>query len=134
MSLLVDTSVWSLSLRRESSEIPEVLELRRALAGGDLVITTGIIIQELLQGLVTDASRLQVRDRMSRMSHVAADLDDHLHAAEAFVECRRRGVQLGSVDALLASLCIRRGLTLLTTDHDFHSAAPHLGLRVWRPT
>lgn len=134
MSLLVDTSVWSLSLRREPPETPELFELRRALAGGDLVVTTGIIIQELLQGLVTDASRLIVRDRMSRISQIAADLDDHLHAADAFVECRRRGVQLGSIDALLASLCIRRGLTLLTTDRDFNHAAPHLGLRVWRPT
>lgn len=132
MSLLVDTSVWSLSLRREPPDHPELLELRRALAGGDLVVTTGIIIQELLQGLVSDASRTRIRDRMSRISQVAADLDDHLDAAEAFVKCRRRGVQLGSVDALLASLCIRRGLTLLTTDRDFLHAAPHLGLRVWR--
>ena len=134
MSLLVDTSVWSLSLRRDSREIPELLELRRALAGYDLVVTTGIIVQELLQGLVTDVSRSRVRDRMSRISHVAAELDDHLDAAEAFVACRRRGVQLGSVDALLATICIRRGLTLLTTDRDFHHAAPHLALRIWQPT
>jgi predicted nucleic acid-binding protein len=134
VSLLVDTSVWSLSLRRDSPEVPELLELRRALAGGDLVVTTGMIIQELLQGLVTEASRSSVRDRMSRISHVAAELDDHLAAAEAFVECRRRGVQLGSVDALLAAICVRRGLSLLTTDRDFHHAAPHLGLRIWLPT
>jgi predicted nucleic acid-binding protein len=134
MSLLVDTSVWSLSLRRDAPDVPELGELRRALAGSDLVVTTGIIVQELLQGLVNDASRTIVRDRMSRISQVAVDLEDHLDAAEAFVECRRRGIQLGSVDALLTSLCIRRGLTLLTTDRDFHHAAPHLGLRVWRPT
>jgi predicted nucleic acid-binding protein len=133
MSLLVDTSVWSLSLRRDAPDVPELHELRRALGGSDLVATTGIVVQELMQGLVSEAARTQIRDRLSRLSHITTTLDDHLHAAEAFIECRRRGVQLATVDALLAALCVRRGLTLLTTDRDFVHAAPILGLRVWRP-
>lgn len=133
MSVLVDTSVWSLSLRRDSPDVPEVHALRHALAGDDLVVTTGIVVQELLQGLVSEDARTQIRDRMSRLSRISADIDDHSDAAEAFVACRRRGVQLGTVDALIAALCIRRGLALLTTDRDFHHAAPILGLKVWRP-
>lgn len=133
MSLLVDTSVWSLSLRRDPPPLPELQELRRALGGSDLVVTTGIVIQELLQGLVSDASRALTRDRMSRMVQVVATADDHADAAEAYVECRRRGVQIGTVDAILATLCIRHGLMLLTTDRDFVHAAPVLGLRLWRP-
>lgn len=133
MSLLVDTSVWSLALRQDSADLPEVHELRRALGGSDLVRTTGIVLQELLQGLVSSTSRARMRDRLSRLSSVSVDLDDHLAAADAFVACRRRGVQLGTVDSLLAALCVRHGLTLLTTDRDFAYAAPILGLRVWRP-
>jgi len=133
MTLLVDTSVWSLSLRREAPSLPELDELRRALAGDDLVVTTGVVIQELLQGLISDAARALTRDRMSRMAQVSVDLDDHAAAAHAFIECRRNGVQVGTVDALLAALCIRRGLTLLTTDRDFLHAAPVIGLDVWRP-
>lgn len=109
-------------------------ELRDALGGNDLVVTTGVVIQELLQGIVSDAARTVTRDRMSRMALVTADLDDHAHAAQAFIDCRRQGVQLGTVDALLAALCIRRDLTLLTTDRDFIHAAPVLGLRVWQPS
>lgn len=134
MTVLVDTSVWSLSLRREPPRLPELAELRRALAGSDLVVTTGIVVQELLQGLVSAESRTIVRERMSRLGRVRVELDDHLAAAEAHVECRRRGVQLGTVDALLAALCIRRGLTMLTADRDFLHAAPLLGLSVWRPS
>lgn len=133
MSLLVDTSVWSLSLRHDAPDVPELHELRRALGGADLVTTTGIVVQELMQGLVSETARIQIRDRMSRLNRVSAELDDHLDAAEAFVACRRRGVQLGTVDALIATLCVRHGLTLLTTDRDFHHAAPIVGLRVWRP-
>src|SRR5690606_20606805 len=116
MTLLVDTSVWSLSLRRDPPALPEIDELRRALSGDDLVLTTPVIIQEVLQGLMSDASRATVAERMSRLGRVGAHLDDHLAAAEAFTECRRRGLQLGTIDALLAALCLCHGLTLLTTD------------------
>jgi len=49
MSLLVDTSVWSLALRRDAPQpAPEVDALRQALLGTDQVLTTGLILQELL--------------------------------------------------------------------------------------
>jgi hypothetical protein len=53
MSFPVDTSVWSLALRRdaEASE-PEVQVLKDALFGTEVVVTTGLILQELLQGVV----------------------------------------------------------------------------------
>ncbi len=51
MSLFVDTSVWSLALRRDApQEGSEVRRLREALAGGETVYTTGLVLQELLQG------------------------------------------------------------------------------------
>ena len=46
MSLLVDASVWSLALRRDTlPEAPEVRPLHDALTGGDIVATTGIVRQ-----------------------------------------------------------------------------------------
>ena len=51
MTLLVDTSVWSLAFRRDVKAIePEVDALKEALAGSDVVVTTGLVLQELLQG------------------------------------------------------------------------------------
>ncbi|MEE8130623.1 MAG: hypothetical protein V3T48_10055 [Vicinamibacterales bacterium] len=51
MSLFVDTSVWSLALRRDSSgDGPERGRLREALASQEVVYTTGLVLQELLQG------------------------------------------------------------------------------------
>jgi len=57
--------------------------------------------------------------------------EDHVSAAEIRNTCRRAGVQLGTVDALLAQLCISNGLTPLTTDQDFSHAAQHIKLKVW---
>lgn len=52
MSWLVYTSVWSLALRRDSGlqDHPETVALKEALLGTDPVYTTGLILQELLQG------------------------------------------------------------------------------------
>ncbi|GDX95400.1 hypothetical protein LBMAG47_10640 [Planctomycetia bacterium] len=45
---------------------------------------------------------------------------------------RYLGAQIGSIDALLAQLCMRHQLTLLTTAQDFIPAARHCRLRIWR--
>jgi predicted nucleic acid-binding protein len=134
MSLLVDTSVWSLALRRDRPQpVPEVEELIRALGGTDIVVTTGLILQELLQGAVAERTRGQIIDRFASMPLVEPTRDDYVEAAALRNVCRATGVQLGTVDALIARLAIRDGHRLLTTDRDFDHAAPHIGLSIWRP-
>ncbi len=132
MTLLVDTSVWSLALRRdaEASE-PEVQILKDVLMGADVVVTTGLVLQELLQGFTGPKARAQLIERFASLPLLQPDRDDHIAAAELRNTCRRAGVQVGTIDALLARLCIRHDLTLLTTDNDFVLAARHCSLRVW---
>ncbi len=133
MTLLVDTSVWSLALRRDPGPIgPEVGELRRALEGGDLVVATGLILQELLQGFSGPRARRQIIERFDALPLLNPGRDDYIQAAELRNRCRRAGIQLGTIDALIAQLCVRHQLTLLSTDRDFVLAASHSRLRVWR--
>ena len=132
MTIFVDTSVWSLALRRDIVERrPEVDALQFAILEGDPLVTTGLVVQELLQGIGTPKSRALVLARLSSLPCLQAEREDHVDAASLRNECRRHGVQLGTVDALLAQLCVRHRLTMLTTDQDFVSAAPHCGLRLW---
>jgi predicted nucleic acid-binding protein len=132
--LLVDTSVWSLALRRDVvGAQPEVLYLEQALVGSQTVVTTGLVLQELLQGFSGPKARAQIIDRFSLLQLVQPDRQDHVDAAALRTACRRGGVQIGTIDALLAQLCIRHQLTLLTTDRDFAHAARHCRLRIWRP-
>jgi predicted nucleic acid-binding protein/antitoxin component of MazEF toxin-antitoxin module len=49
----------------------------------------------------------------------ALDRADAAQAARLQVDLRRRGWQLGTVDALIATVALRYDLTLLTTDQDF---------------
>lgn len=134
MSLLVDTSVWSLAFRRDQVALaPQVHALREALEGGDTVLATGLILQELLQGFAGPRARKEIIERFAELPLLAPDREDHIAAAGLRNRCRRAGVQVGTIDAVLAQLCIRHELTLLTTDNDFTLAARHCPLRVWRP-
>jgi predicted nucleic acid-binding protein len=132
VSLFVDTSVWSLALRRDQpAGGAEVGVVVRALESGEALLTTGLVLQELLQGFAGPKSRSQIVERFSALPLVVPDRDDHIQAAELRNHCRRKGVQIGTIDAVLAQLCIRHDLTMLTADHDFTRVAEHSGLKVW---
>lgn len=133
MSLFVDTSVWSLALRRdEPSGAPEVKALRQALEGGEIVVTTGLILQELLQGFAGPRARKNIIERFTALPLLVPDRQDPIDAAGLRNRCRRAGVQIGTIDALLAQLCVRHELTLLTTDRDFAGIASHCPLKLWQ--
>lgn len=134
MNLFVDTSVWSLAFRRDQpSQSAEVGALRDALEGGAIVLATGIVLQELLQGFAGPRSRREIIDRFAALPLLPPERQDHIDAAELRNRCRRAGVQIGTIDALLAQLCIHHQLTLLSTDNDFRLAAEHCPLRIWTP-
>jgi predicted nucleic acid-binding protein len=132
LTLFVDTSVWSIALRRDRrADAAELNALLRALAGGELVLATGLILQELLQGFAGPKARARIVDRFSAVPLLVPDREDHIEAAELHNHCRRRGVQIGTIDALLAQLCLRHDLTMLSTDGDFHAIAKHSALKLW---
>jgi len=131
--LFVDTSVWSLAFRRDQpTNVPQVGALMRAINQGEIIVTTGLVLQELLQGFVGPRARRSIIERFGSLPLLMPDRQDHIDAAELRNRCRRAGVQLGTIDAVLSQLCIRHGLTMLTADNDFVLAAKHTGLRVWR--
>jgi hypothetical protein len=60
------------------------------------------------------------------------DRRDQTEAAGLRNQCRRTGLKVGTIDALIARLCIRHGLVLLSTDADFSHMARVTGLRLRR--
>jgi predicted nucleic acid-binding protein len=134
VNLFVDTSAWSLALRRDTTQdTPVVARLRAAVDAGDALFTTGLVLQELLQGFHGARARAAIIERFAALPLVTPDRNDHIAAAELRTHCRQRGVQVATIDALLAALCIRHDLTMLTADADFGHIARHSDLRVWAP-
>lgn len=135
MTIFVDTSVWSLALRRDAvPEGPEVRRLQDALSGGETVHTTGVVLQELLQGFRGPRASGQIVKRFAALPMIVPTRGDHGDAAELHNECRRHGIQVGTIDALLAQLCIRHDLVMLSVDRDFHHIAGWTPLQLWRPS
>ena len=116
----MDTSVWSLALRRDGpkNSVP-VKQLVRLIEDGSDLYVTGIILQELLQGFVGAKAQEAIVSRFSALPMLVPETSDYVGAAELRNKCRRKGVQVGTIDALIAQLSIRYKLSLLTTDKDF---------------
>jgi len=94
-------------------------------------VTSGLALQEPLKGFADPRARQQIIERFAAPPLIVPDRRDHIEAAEVRNPCRRKGLQLGTIDAPFAQLCTRHDLLMLTTDRDFHQAARHIGLRVW---
>lgn len=96
------------------------------------MVTTGLVLQELLQGFSGPRDRSKIIERFGAIPFLPPDRQDHIEAAEIRNRCRRGGIQVGTIDAILAQICIRHDLTLLTTDNDFVGISAHSTLRLWK--
>jgi predicted nucleic acid-binding protein len=132
VTLFVDTSVWSLALRRDSPDHAAVRFLADSLRRAEPICTTGLVLQELLQGFRGAKARDAILERFAALPLLVPHRDDHVAAADLRSACRRKGVQVGTIDALLAQLCLRHDLLLLTADRDFEHMAAHVPLRLWQ--
>lgn len=130
MKVLVDTSVWSLVLRRDAPKSSEVeRELRELLTEGRIVMA-GPIRQELLSGIREESQFRQVRGKLRAFRDVGLDREDHEEAALCFNRCRAAGVQGGAVDFLLCAAALRRKYAIFTTDVDFQHYRRVLGVKL----
>lgn len=124
MNVLVDTSVWSLALRRKrrpgDSSAPT--ELGALILDGRVAII-GPIRQELLSGVKETAHYDRLRDYLRAFPDVAIATEDYEEAASLFNHCRARGIQGSNTDFLICAVAIRNGFAIFTTDADFTNYA-----------
>ena len=119
-------------MRRDAVSCREVNYLSDVLDKGVSVFTIGLILQELLQGFDGPKAHDRIVEYFSSLPILPPDRRDHIEAAELRNECRRNGIQIGTIDALLAQLCIRHELMMLTTDQDFIYISKQFPLKVWK--
>lgn len=130
MSVLVDTSVWSLALRRGvPQDGAEVRELRALIQEGRVAMM-GPIRQELLSGIRGEAQFRQLRERLRAFADLPLSSSDYEEAAACFNQCRTSGVQGGNTDFLICAVSIRRRMPIFTLDQDFTHYARILPLRL----
>ena len=133
MKVLVDTSVWSLALRRpakqDSDEKAELVELIRE----GRVAMIGAIRQEILSGIRAPEQYRKLRDQLRAFDDIALDASDYEEAAVCFNRCRAKGLHGSNTDFLMCAVSLRRNLAILSTDDDFGGFARVLGFELHEP-
>ncbi len=124
MKVLVDTSVWSLALRRPQNRELEVGQQAIVAALADLMrdgraVMMGAIRQELLCGIKTLAQFDALKSTLTAFDDVTLTLQDYEKAAEAFNTCRSHGVQGSNTDFLICAVSINHQLPIFSIDNDF---------------
>ena len=120
MSVLVDTSVWSLAFRRgKAPSNPRIVtQLTTFITQGQARII-GPVRQELLSGVKVATQFALLRDRLRAFPDIPLDARDYEEAAEFSNRCRGRGIQGSPIDFLICAVASRRQLAIFTTDRDF---------------
>ena len=132
MKVLVDTSVWSLALRRRAPVHESVDELKRLVAHGRVAMI-GPIRQEVLSGLRDQAAFARLRDHLRAFPDERLEPADYERAAEHFNTCRAAGIQGSNTDLLICAVAERYAFPVLTTDMDFGRYAAVVSVKLHRP-
>jgi predicted nucleic acid-binding protein len=134
VNALVDTSVWSLALRRKNEDLnavekATVVELTELVREGRARII-GLVRQELLSGIRNPAQYEKIRASLRTFRDEMIDTSDHEAAAKANNDCRAQGVVVTTVDVLLCAIASSRGWSIFTTDFDFKNYANILPIKL----
>jgi len=137
MNILVDTSVWSLALRRKTPSLNEtenlfVAELSELIREGRARLI-GLVRQELLSGIKTAEHYEKLRVRLRSFPDEMIDTSDHEEAAKAGNQCRAKGIVVSIVDVLLCAVAMKREWAILTNDPDFTHYAKVLPVSIHAP-
>ena len=135
MNVLVDTSVFSLALRRKNESLSTnerflVAELSELIREGRARMI-GLIRQELLLGVKATEQYEKLRVHLRSFPDEVIDTSDYEEAAKAGNRCRAKGVAVSIVDILLCAVAIKRQWAIFTTDPDFSNYAKVLPLRIY---
>jgi predicted nucleic acid-binding protein len=136
--ILVDTSVWSLALRRKSSNLSaqewHLVSALRELIHQHRVRLLGSTRQEVLSGIREHSQVLRIRDHMRDFPNVVLDESDYERAAQASHQCRAASVSSSPVDMLMCAVALRHDWEIFTTDRDFAHYRDVLKIRLLSAT
>jgi len=118
MGILVDTSVWSLALRKKNRTYTEAAILRQ-LIGDGLVKIIGPIRQEVLTGISDIRKFNRLKKNLSYFPDLSVETSDFELAAEFSNRCRQKGIQGSHTDFLICAIAVSYELQIFTTDKDF---------------
>ena len=119
MKVIIDTSIWSLALRRskdiENKYVEELEELIKEVRA-QLV---GPVRQELLSGIKSEKQYETLKKHLRAFKDLNIEPVDYEMAAQYFNTARQKGIQGSNTDFLLCAIATRNRMPIFTADNDF---------------
>jgi len=113
--VIVDTSLFIDFLRGERKNADAVAELLEK----NLVLTTGIIIAELLQGMKNTKEEEQIVETLSGLPVLEITAELWIKTGKMSSGLRKKGINLPLTDVAIAMLAIENDLEVYTLDAHF---------------
>jgi len=133
MKVLVDTSIWSLALRKnilnenENKKVNELKELIKEMR----VEIIGPIRQEILSGIKNREIYEELKEKIGIFEDLINNQTDYEKAAEIYNECRKNGIQGSHIDYLICAVAINNKLSIFTDDKDFINYKKIINIRLY---
>lgn len=137
MTVLVDTTIWSLALRRRAHQLSpgekRLVEEWTELVTSGRAALIGPVHQEVLSGIRGEEVFEALQEKLAAFPYLANLPSDYVQAARFFNLCRSHGVAGSHVDMLICAMAHRYATPIFTTDPDFLGYAKHLPIRLHEP-
>lgn len=134
-NVLVDTSIWSLTLRRTASNLgPRDRAFTAALSHllrADRVQLLGVVRLEVLSGISEEARFVKIRDYLQAFQDPPLEIADYETAAEMSNRSRARGIAESPIDLLICAAAYRRSWQIFSSDRDFQRYREVLGIKLF---
>ena len=125
--ILIDTSVWIDFFA--GHDRPHVLRLEQLIDESEDLALCGIVLTEILQGIVDDTAFDRVRDYLRPLVMLPMPEVVCVRAAEIYRQLRKTGITIRKTnDCLIAATAIEHDCRLLHHDKDFGPIAKHFPL------
>ena len=125
--VLVDTSAWITSFRETGNQ--KLKEHLRETLDLDRVVTTNIVILELLQGCKTKKEYDALQARLDVLPLYALNDKTWTIAYEAGYSLRRKGITVPTVDILICSIAKEQSLSVLHHDEHIKAVSREMGVK-----
>ena len=119
MKVIVDTSIWSLVLRRRKGQQSPASDNILKLIDESRVVILGPIRQEILSGIKDRRQLNLLKEYLKAFPDLLLETKDYELAAGFFNICRAKGIQGSNTDFLICATAVNNNFSIYTSDKDF---------------
>lgn len=134
MNVLIDTSIWSLLLRKNGTikQSESIRIVVTELIQEFRVRMIGLIRQEILSRISHPSQFLKLRETLRSFEDLPLSSSDYERAAEMYNICRKKGIQGSHIDFVICAAAERYHLSIFTADVDLQHYVKHLPIRLFQ--